>query len=276
MRRTQPRPPDLAALLPSWELALRAERKSPATVKTYGDGVRRLLAYCAREGVDPVLDRATATGFVADLLDSGAEPATARARQLGIRRFSAWLTAEGEYNVDPLLGLVSPKLDRKVVEPLSDEELKALLKTCTVTKSGANATPPADVFRNRRDEGILRFMIETGARAGEVVAIGLDDLNTIEGRVVIRRGKGAKGRVVSALRPPSLSTATYARPAPATASQRPPHCGSGTAASLSSTTACTPPSRCAQTAPASSVSIPTGSGTPPRTAGSPRAAPRAA
>jgi hypothetical protein len=27
------------ALLPSWELAVRAERKSPATLKVYGDGV---------------------------------------------------------------------------------------------------------------------------------------------------------------------------------------------------------------------------------------------
>ncbi|MGI8701032.1 MAG: tyrosine-type recombinase/integrase [Nocardioidaceae bacterium] len=188
--------PDLAVLLPSWELSLRAERKSPQTIKAYGDGVRRFLAYCDRQTIEPVFDRATATGFVADLLDSGAEAATARARQLGVRRFSAWLTAEGEYDVDPLLGLVSPKLDRKVLEPLREDALRALLKTCTVTKSGMHATPPGDVFRNRRDEAILRFMIETGARAGEVVAIELDDLNTIEGRVVIRRGKGAKGRVV--------------------------------------------------------------------------------
>jgi hypothetical protein len=34
---------DLAALLPSWELHLRAERKSPETVRSYGDGVRRCL-----------------------------------------------------------------------------------------------------------------------------------------------------------------------------------------------------------------------------------------
>jgi len=33
-------------LLGSWELHLRAERKSPQTVKAYGDGVRRFLAWC--------------------------------------------------------------------------------------------------------------------------------------------------------------------------------------------------------------------------------------
>jgi integrase len=64
-----------------------------------------------------------------------------------------------------------------------------MLKTCIVTRSGPNATPPADMFRNRRDEAILRFMIETGARAGEVVAITLDDMSILEGRVTIRRGR---------------------------------------------------------------------------------------
>ena len=41
--------PDLAGLLPSWELALRAERKSPQTLKAYGDGVRAFLTWCGRE-----------------------------------------------------------------------------------------------------------------------------------------------------------------------------------------------------------------------------------
>ena len=66
----------------------RAERKSPQTVKVYGDGVRRFLAWCPVNGHPAVLDRATVTAFVADLLDRGAEPATARSRQLALS--SAW------------------------------------------------------------------------------------------------------------------------------------------------------------------------------------------
>jgi hypothetical protein len=73
---------DLAALLPSWELHLRAERKSPETVKSYGDGVRRFLAWADGEGRPAVLDRASVNAFTADLLEAGGEPATARARQL--------------------------------------------------------------------------------------------------------------------------------------------------------------------------------------------------
>jgi integrase/recombinase XerD len=75
-----PPPIDLAFLLASWELHLRAERKSPQTVKAYGDGVRRFLTWCSQSDRPALLDRPTVTAFVVDLLEAGAEPATARSR----------------------------------------------------------------------------------------------------------------------------------------------------------------------------------------------------
>lgn len=94
---------DIASLLPSWELSLRAERKAPATVKSYGDGVRGFLTWCAETGTAPALDKAAVNGFTAALLESGREAATVRSRQLGLRRFSAWLVDEGEIPADPPL-----------------------------------------------------------------------------------------------------------------------------------------------------------------------------
>ncbi|BCT75980.1 tyrosine recombinase XerC [Sinomonas cyclohexanicum] len=177
--------PDLGSLLPSWELALRAVRKSPATLKSYGDGVRSFLSWCADDGRPAVLDRTAVNGFTAALLDSGREPATVRSRQLAVRRFSAWLAEEGEIPADPLLGLKAPKLDVKVVEPLTDGQLRALIKACAGTD-----------MRDRRDEAIVRFMTETGARAGECAALALDDVDLAHGTATVRRGKGGKGRVV--------------------------------------------------------------------------------
>jgi site-specific recombinase XerD len=176
---------DLAALLPSWELALRAERKSPQTIKSYGDAVRAFLRWCDEHGHPPALDRELMKGFVADLLDGGAEAATARARQLGVRRFSAWLTEEGEIDDDPLLGLKAPRLDAKVTDSLTDDELKRLIKACGGKE-----------FRDRRDEAIVRLLLETGMRAGELLGLTVEDLDLIRGLVTVRRGKGGKGRVV--------------------------------------------------------------------------------
>ena len=94
---------DLAPLLPSWELVLRAERKAPGTIATYGDGVRAYLRWAVRQPVQAnPFASATAQAFVADLLDGGAEAATAHVRLKGLRRFSAWLAAEGELAEDPL------------------------------------------------------------------------------------------------------------------------------------------------------------------------------
>jgi integrase/recombinase XerD len=178
--------PVLAALLPSWELALRAERKSPATIKSYGDGVRAYLRWCETSVRNPPkLDRTAAQAWLADLLDGGAEANTAAARFKGLRLFAAWLTAEGELAENPLVGLKSPKRDTKVVPALTEDQLKRLFKACAGTR-----------LADRRDEAIVRLMAETGARAGEVVGLLTADVDLARGQVTIRRGKGGKGRVV--------------------------------------------------------------------------------
>ena len=180
------RPPDLdlEAMLPSWELSMRAERKSPSTIKGYTRGVRAFLSWCADNGHPPALDKTLAKTWVADLLDAGAEPSTATARQLGLRRFSAWLEDEGEIPADPLLGLRSPKIDKKVTDSLTDDQLKRLIKAC----AGKD-------FRDRRDEAIVRLMTETGMRAGEVVGLEVSHVNLERGLATVTRGKGGKGRI---------------------------------------------------------------------------------
>jgi integrase/recombinase XerD len=185
MPRSQVREPDLALLLPSWELSLRAERKSPQTIKTYTDGVHRYLAWCAENDLPVALDRTQVQAFVADLLDGGAQPATARSRHLAVRRYAAWLAEEGEIATDPLVGIRPPKLDTKVVDPLTDDQLRALIAACHGTD-----------MRDRRDEALVRLMAETGARAGEVLGMQVPDVTLAQGTAVVRRGKGGRGRVV--------------------------------------------------------------------------------
>jgi len=76
-------------------------------------------------------------------------------------------------------------MDQKVVRELTEEEIKALFAACQ-----------GKTFRDRRDEAIVRLMNETGARAGEVIGMSTSDIDLRDGRAVIRRGKGGKGRPV--------------------------------------------------------------------------------
>ena len=172
--------------MPSWKLALRAERKSPATVKSYAEGVYAFLKWCETTGTPAELTKANAQAFVADLLDNGAAPKTASARLLGLRRFSAWLASRGRTRRRPARwGSSSPRSTSKVIDALTDEELADLFKACRGKR-----------FTDRRDEAIVRLMAETGLRSGELIAMRLDDVNLGRGLAVVRRGKGGKGRVV--------------------------------------------------------------------------------
>ena len=178
-------PADLAALLPSWKLALRADRKSPHTVDAYTTGVRLFLAWCAQNGPAAELDRALVRGWETDLLAGGAAPATARTRQMALKRFSAWLVDEDLMDADPLLKLAPPQLDTVVIERLTDDECARLVAACQ-----------GKLFVDRRDEAVARLMVETGMRAGEVIGLRVDDVDLALGLAVIRRGKGGRGRVV--------------------------------------------------------------------------------
>jgi site-specific recombinase XerD len=178
-------PKDFAALLPSWLLALKAANKSPTTISNYSDGVKLFFAWCQRSGTPPDLSRPTVQAFISALFDAGQSANTARARQLALRRFSAWLASENEIAADALAGMPQPQLAVKVTDPLSELELRDLIKVC----QGAT-------FRDKRDEAIVRLMAETGMRAGECAHLTLADIDVTRGVAVVQRAKNGTGRIV--------------------------------------------------------------------------------
>jgi site-specific recombinase XerD len=191
---------DVADLLESWTIHLRARRRSPRTIRAYTTGVRLYARWCAAAGRPVTLDRGAVTTWTAHLLDAGAEGATARSRQLAVRRFSAWLTDQGQIERDDLLGVIPPKLDIKVVESLTNEELAALIAACA-----------GRTFRDRRDTAIVRLMAETGLRSEELLSMTVADTNVPSGIATVRRGKGGKGRTVPFGPRTAASMDTYLR-----------------------------------------------------------------
>lgn len=151
------------------------------------------------------MDRTSLNAWVACLLDAGAAPGTARVRQLAVRRFTAWLIAAGHLSVDPFLGVRAPKLDQPVVDSLTDNELRALIQTCSTT----DHRRLKEHLHHRRDEAIIRLMLETAIRPGEVAALQTVDVDLAGGLVTIRRGKGGKGRIIPIGPAATLSLSRY-------------------------------------------------------------------
>jgi site-specific recombinase XerC len=125
---------------------------------------------------------------------------TARSRDLGLKRYIAWLADEGELSANPLVGLKAPKADSKVVDALNDDQLRRLIKACQ-----------GKSLQDRRDEAIVRLMAETGMRVGEVLAL---------------QGKGGKCRICPFGPQIAATVVRYSVRGEPTASPTPGHCGS--------------------------------------------------
>lgn len=181
---------DLLDLLSEWQLALRAEAKARGTIDVYTDGTRRYLTWCQTTRRAPLV-RTTLQTWMTHLLEIGNTPGTVRTRHQAVRRLAAWLLATDRLHLDPFVGIKGPVQRPPVVAPLRDDELRALIRTCTHPTFRIG-----EPFHHRRDEAIIRLMMETGVRVGEIIALHTDDLDLAWGTIAVRRGKGGHPRAI--------------------------------------------------------------------------------
>ncbi len=101
-----------------------------------------------------------------------------------VRSLYRYLLREGYIEENPIKLTASPKLDRRLPECLSEEELDRLL-----------ATPPADTPQGMRDRAILEMIYASGMRISEITSLNLDQINPDNGQIKVL-GKGSKERIV--------------------------------------------------------------------------------
>ena len=186
----------LEDLLASFRRHLRAAAKAPRTIELYSQSVRYFSRWLVDKGRDPVIEELTRhaiSAWLADLAETS-EPSTVATRLRGMRRFCRWLVAEGEIEVSPTDGIEIPAPPEKPVPILSDDEIAALLKTCTVPR-GRPGVFDRGIFLGRRDEVILRLLLDTGVRVSELCGLELDDVD-LDRELAFVTGKGSRPRVV--------------------------------------------------------------------------------
>jgi site-specific recombinase XerD len=178
---------ELAELLASWRRHLRAQRISPATISTYSTSVGQLVRFLERQGMPIVpagIRREHIEAFITDILEHW-KPATAHNRYRGCHAFFRWLVEEGELRENPMERMKPPRLPEEPPPVLRSAELRALLAICERDKT----------FVGRRDEAVLRVFMDTGARRGEVLNLGVADVD-LEQALLRVTGKGSRTRLV--------------------------------------------------------------------------------
>ena len=199
---------DCRALSGSWAVSLRAQGKTTETIRVYLRNLGQFLDYADAAQLAP-MTRRTLDAFLADLLDRGREGTTARGRLTAVRQFTRWLIREDELDADPFVGVTPPRLDTKVIEPLTDDEIRALLATCVSPKGAAKDRR----FRDVRDAALIRLMVETGLRASEVVGLALQDVHWRDDPpfLIVRTAKSRRGRTVPFSAHASMAVDRYVR-----------------------------------------------------------------
>lgn len=181
--RSSTPPEPLEDLLGSFELSLRARNRSPRTVRNYLSAVQLLDDFLPSGSSPLTVDRRTVEGFIADQLDRHT-PTTAATRFRCLQQWYRWAIEEGLIDSSPMEGMTPPRLDEKVVPVLADDQLRSLLAACD-----------GKAFEDRRDAALIRFMIDTGARLGEVTGLTTADV-TARAQEALLHGKGDRERRV--------------------------------------------------------------------------------
>ncbi len=177
---------DLGVLLPDWRVHLRARNLAPGTINSYLISGETLLAYLRERGMPTAVSAVQRDHLEAWLADLTARvaPATVARHYRSTQQLFRWLVEDGELPRSPMERMRAPAVPEQPVDIFTDDELSALLGVCK-----------GNTFENRRDMAILRLLIDTGIRAGELAALRVDDLDA-EQTVVLVMGKGRRGRAV--------------------------------------------------------------------------------
>ena len=190
----------LPELIDYYEICNKAENKSTKTITWYSANLKTFHDYLKNRHLSQSLDNISIktlreyfiylsnqtkyknhpyTPAKAEELS----PATVHGHVRTLRAFFNWLVVEGLTQNNPAKDLKPPKVIRKVISTLSDQEIKAILNTFS--------SSPSEI----RNQTIFMFLLDTGLRIGELINLKMDDLHMDEGYIKVM-GKGKKERIV--------------------------------------------------------------------------------
>ena len=210
-----PRPIDRiwAAQVEAWDRGLRARNKSYKTRLNYELAATQLGDYLAEvagtgdlgiEGLDAAaadptdVTKAHLEVFIGWMIETRSA-STAANKFRALQQFYRYLLEEDEIDRSPFEKMKQPKVPKKLIPILHDEQLSALIADCK-----------GRAFIQLRDEAIVRVLIDTGGRLTEITNQFMETIDT-NLDIVRVDGKGAKQRGIPFGAKTALALSRYAR-----------------------------------------------------------------
>jgi site-specific recombinase XerD len=159
----------VAQAVKSFVRARQADGRAPRTIRDYHRVLDRFAGWCGeRDIVLARLDRDTVREYAGLLHRQNWADNTVSIHIRTLRAFLNWLFREGLTTENLASCIQPPRSSRRMEEPLTGEEIRALLSVC-------NGDPFAS-----RDRALILLLADTGLRLGELLRLKRADVRFSE------------------------------------------------------------------------------------------------
>ena len=161
------------------------KQSSANTQMSYQRDLKKFVAFCENRGITSVqkLRAQDLEAYVNVMGEEQFKPATVSRNIASLKAWVHFLQDEGILNEDISASLKVPKIEKKVPEIMSMNEVGTLLEQ----PSGNN---PKEI----RDKAMLELLYATGIRVTELISLNIEDLNLQMNYITCK--DGAKERMV--------------------------------------------------------------------------------
>ncbi|WP_420175654.1 tyrosine recombinase XerC [Luteococcus sp. OSA5] len=194
-------PVGLVAVLDDFAEWLRVARgNSEHTVRAYRGDIDNLLHHLCARGTTQLhqIQVRDLRGWLAQLQEDGASPATVQRRSGAARVFFGWAQREQLVPSDPAHSLKAPKVPRRLPPDLARQDMDEVFAAASAR--AAETEGPLGM----RDVAILEILYASGIRVAELCGLDLADLDRARSTLRVL-GKGNKERTVPIGRPSVLA-----------------------------------------------------------------------
>jgi site-specific recombinase XerD len=190
--------------LEEFQAYLLTEDRSPVTIAGYVGDVRLFAQWYEKQNEEPIIPEKlineAVRGYKQHLLDQANKPKTINRRLAALAAYAHWLDQAGyvKNTRNPVQGVKAVRETELAPKWLDKKQRSALLRSVDKEVEDALHRYPRLRLMYLRDAAIVKLIIYTGLRVGEIVQLKMSDISLDErkGSVIVREGKGTKRREI--------------------------------------------------------------------------------
>ncbi len=154
------------------------KKLSDNTLQSYRRDIMQYAEYIEKNKINYIkITKSRIEEYLSLLQEQKKKSSTISRNLASIRSFYQFLVRNRKIKTDPTEGIGSPKIEKKVPNVLSSQEIELLLEQ-----------PKEIDLKGIRDKAMLEFAYATGMRVTEIISLNIDDINIEESYVTCKNG----------------------------------------------------------------------------------------